>query len=156
MLAIDSSSLGGMYAGRISLVATEDGVGVNLGNLVSNVGDIVLTTDGKVQLASAQSAKNIEITSSQDVALTNQQVAQEQLKISADRVALNQTTVTAGDLVELTVNEGLSVQNSQLFSGIKNNNQVKANAELNIKTAQLTLQEARLSPKASYRGILHR
>lgn len=110
MLAIDSSSLGGMYAGRISLVATEDGVGVNLGNLVSNVGDIVLTTDGKVQLASAQSAKNIEITSSQDVALTNQQVAQEQLKISADRVALNQTTVTAGDLVELTVNEGLSVQ----------------------------------------------
>ncbi len=46
-----------MYAGRISLVATEDGVGVNLGNLVSNVGDIVLTADGKAQLASAQSAK---------------------------------------------------------------------------------------------------
>lgn len=151
-LAIDSSSLGGMYAGRISLVATEDGVGVNLGNLVSNVGDIVLTADGKVQLASAQSAKNIEITSSQDVALTNQQVAQEQLKISADRVALNQTTVTAGDLVELTVNEGLSVQNSQLFSGIKNNNQVKANAELNIKTAQLTLQGSEIVSKGKLSG----
>lgn len=151
-LAIDSSSLGGMYAGRISLVATEDGVGVNLGNLVSNVGDIVLTADGKVQLASAQSAKNIEITSSQDVALTNQQVAQEQLKISADRVALNQTTVTAGDLVELIVNEGLSVQNSQLFSGIKNNNQVKANAELNIKTAQLTLQGSEIVSKGKLSG----
>lgn len=151
-LAIDSSSLGGMYAGRISLIATEDGVGVNLGNLVSNVGDIVLTADGKVQLASAQSAKNIEITSSQDVALTNQQVAQEQLKISADRVALNQTTVTAGDLVELIVNEGLSVQNSQLFSGIKNNNQVKANAELNIKTAQLTLQGSEIVSKGKLSG----
>ncbi|TXZ76534.1 filamentous hemagglutinin N-terminal domain-containing protein [Vibrio mimicus] len=151
-LAIDSSSLGGMYAGRISLVATEDGVGVNLGNLVSNVGDIVLTADGKVQLASAQSAQNIEITSSQDVALTNQQVAQEQLKISADRVALNQTTVTAGDLVELIVNEGLSVQNSQLFSGIKNNNQVKANAELNIKTAQLTLQGSEIVSKGKLSG----
>lgn len=148
-LAIDSSSIGGMYAGRISLVATEDGVGVNLGNLVSNVGDIVLTADGKVQLASAQSAKNIDISSSQEVALTSQQVAQEQLKISADNLVLNQTTVTAGDWVELTVNESVMAQDSQLFSGIKNNNQTNAASALNIKAAQLTLQESEMVSKGS-------
>lgn len=151
-LAIDSSAIGGMYAGRISLVATEDGVGVNLGNLVSNVGNIVLTADGKVQLASAQSAKNIDITSSQEVALTNQQVAQEQLKVRADNLVLNQTTVTAGDLVELTVDESVTAQNSKLFSGIKNNNQTNANAELNIKANQISLQDSKVASQGDVSG----
>ncbi|MCG9752728.1 hemagglutinin repeat-containing protein [Vibrio brasiliensis] len=151
-LAIDSSSLGGMYAGRISLVATEDGVGVNVGNLVSNVSDIMLTADGKVQLASAQSAKNIDITSSQEVALTNQQVAQEQLKISADNLVLNQTTVTAGDLVEFTVDKSVTAHDSQLFSGIKNNNQTNAAAVLNIKAAQLSLQDSEVISKGDLSG----
>ncbi|MCZ4293876.1 hemagglutinin repeat-containing protein [Vibrio sinaloensis] len=151
-LAIDSSSLGGMYAGRISLVATEDGVGVNAGNLVSNAGDIVLTADGKVQIASAQSAKSIDITSSQEVVLTNKQSAQEQLKISADSVELYQTTVTAGDLVELTANENLTAQNSQLLSGIKNNNPTNANAELRVKAAQLILQGSEVVSKGSLSG----
>lgn len=151
-LAIDSSAIGGMYAGRISLVATEDGVGVNLGNLVSNVGNIVLTADGKVQLASAQSAKNIEITSSRNVELTNQQVAQGQLKVNADNLVLNQTTVTAGDVVELTVKESITAQNSQLFSGIKNNNQTNANAELNIKADQISLQDSKVASQGDVSG----
>ncbi|MEF1253366.1 two-partner secretion domain-containing protein [Vibrio sp. M260112] len=151
-LAIDSSAIGGMYAGRISLVATEDGVGVNLGNLVSNAGDIVLTVDGKVQLASAQSAKNIDITSSQEVALTNQQVAQGQLKVNADNLVLSQTTVTAGDVVELTVKESITAQNSQLFSGIKNNNQTNANAELNIKADQISLQDSKVASQGDVSG----
>lgn len=151
-LAIDSSSLGGMYAGRISLVATEDGVGVNVGNLVSNVSDIMLTADGKVQLASAQSAKNIDITSSREVALANQQVAQEQLKISADNLILNQTTVTAGDLVEFTVDKSVTAHDSQLFSGLKNNNQTNAAAELNIEAAQLSLQDSEVISKGDLSG----
>jgi len=151
-LAIDSSSLGGMYAGRISLVATEDGVGVNVGNLVSNVSDIMLTADGKVQLASAQSAKNIDITSRQEVALANQQVAQEQLKISADNLILNQTTVTAGDLVEFTVDKSVTAHDSQLFSGLKNNNQTNAAAELNIIAAQLSLQDSEVISKGDLSG----
>ncbi|MEC7939438.1 MAG: filamentous hemagglutinin N-terminal domain-containing protein, partial [Pseudomonadota bacterium] len=151
-LAIDSSSIGGMYAGRISLVATEDGVGVNLGNLVSNAGDIVLTADGKVQLASAQSAQSIDITSSQEVALTNQQVAQQQLKINADNLELNQATITAGDVIVLSVKESITAQDSQLFSGIKNNNQTNANAELNIKASQLSLQGSDVASKGDLSG----
>lgn len=59
-IAIDSSLLGGMYAGRIKIIATDKGAGVNMkGNMAANAGAMTLTADGKLTLGKTYASKSI-------------------------------------------------------------------------------------------------
>lgn len=57
-MALDVSSLGGMYAGKIRLVGTESGVGVrNAGHIGAQAGEFTLTADGRIENSGSISAQ---------------------------------------------------------------------------------------------------
>ncbi|MFT4174034.1 MAG: filamentous hemagglutinin N-terminal domain-containing protein, partial [Rhodocyclaceae bacterium] len=64
--AIDVAQLGGMYAGKITLVGTEAGVGVrNAGVIGASAGQVILKADGRLENSGA-------LSSSEDVRITGQ------------------------------------------------------------------------------------
>ncbi|MDL2182701.1 hemagglutinin repeat-containing protein [Pseudomonas sp. ChxA] len=117
-LAIDSSALGGMYAGAIKLVGTEAGVGVKLdGTLAASGGDIQLDANGHLSMAqtAASGAVNINAASLDakgpvyaGTALnvnTQGDLTNRQSLAARDRIALSSGgTLTNGDIIEAGVN----------------------------------------------------
>ncbi len=64
VFGIDSSLLGGMYAGKIMLIGTEAGVGIRApSDMVTSVDDLLINADGNIVLKNATSAGKINATS---------------------------------------------------------------------------------------------
>ena len=100
-VAIDTAALGGMYAGKIRLVSTEQGVGVNLANVVAKQGDLTLDANGRVRLRDSAAQGQLTVNAQGNAELGGKLAAQGALIANATGdVTLSQSQLAA-DTVQL-------------------------------------------------------
>ncbi|NWA10194.1 hemagglutinin repeat-containing protein [Pseudomonas gingeri] len=154
-LAIDSSALGGMYAGAIKLVGTEAGVGVKLdGKMVASGGDIQLDANGHLSMVdtAASGAVNLKAQSLEakgpvyagttldmqtqgDLSSQNNLVAKDRITLNSGGQLTNNGIIEAGVNLDNTRNsEGdVSVTAQNLNNAGKT---IIASRDLSVTTTQ--------------------
>ncbi|RUR90624.1 hemolysin BL-binding protein [Pectobacterium versatile] len=144
-VALDTGALGGMYTNRITLVSSEKGVGVNVGNLSARSGDITLSANGKLSLGDAVAQGTIQA-DADTLALRGKQQAGEALTLKARQdITLQDATLRAGQNIELASGGGLKAQNSVISAGVDAQGKVKSANQLSINSDSVTLNATQLA-----------
>ncbi|MBK5022194.1 MULTISPECIES: two-partner secretion domain-containing protein [unclassified Pseudomonas] len=134
-LAIDSSALGGMYAGAIRLVGTEQGVGVKLaGDMAASGGDIRIDASGKLSLAQASSQGDLKI-AAQAVELNGKTYAGGSAEIRSAEELLNRQSLAARERIAL---EAAHIDNAGVIeAGVEPDERRNARGDLELRSGTL-------------------
>lgn len=115
-LAVDVSSLGGMYAGKIRMIGTERGVGVrNAGAIGAQAGSVTLTADGRIENSGTARARD-------------------NATIQTAGEFHNSGVLTAGNNAQIGAATLTSEKNSVLAAGVNNDGKLADSGDLTLNT----------------------
>ncbi|WP_165497293.1 two-partner secretion domain-containing protein [Phytopseudomonas dryadis] len=135
LLAIDSSALGGMYAGAIRLVGTEAGVGVKLaGDLAASAGDIHIDANGQLTLARTAASENLSL-AARGVDLSGPAYAGGNVAIDSAATLSNRQSLAAAGSIALQAGH---LDNSGIVeAGVEANNSRNATGDVSLDSTSL-------------------
>ncbi|MGL6334149.1 two-partner secretion domain-containing protein [Aeromonas jandaei] len=172
-VAIDTAALGGMYAGKIRLVSTEQGVGVNLANVVAKQGDLTLDANGRVRLRDSSSAGNLQVSSQGELAVTgaihsggaaklaagDEFTAQDadiaakgDATLKARAQQLQRTKVSSGGTLALQANDALVVREGELQGEMLHVTAQQLDTQSALTAKDVTLQAEQLRQAGHVQG----
>ena len=116
-VAVDTGALGGMYANRIHLVSSENGVGVNLGNLNARQGDMVLDAQGRLSINNSLTSGTLNAKGS-SIALQGEHKAGGNVALTAQQdIALNGATLGSDASLDLNSQGSITLKGSSVKAG---------------------------------------
>lgn len=124
-LSLDSSALGGMYAGKIKLTSSEIGVGVNIPDLAASTGNIDISASGKITHKNIRAAGSLAVESKgSKISVKNNSRAEAAGSITYK----SSEEISVGSSSALISNTGISVKSSAL----ENNGVIFSNGQRGI------------------------
>ncbi|WES88354.1 two-partner secretion domain-containing protein [Dickeya fangzhongdai] len=144
-LALDTGALGGMYAHRISLVSTEQGVGVNTAGLSARQGDIRLAANGRLQVGSAIAQGDLTAQGA-TLALQDQQQAQGSIALGGTQgITLTGSQTRAGRELTLASDGRITADGGRLSAGVGDDGAVQPGYGLTLSGSSLALGQSQLA-----------